>query len=275
MRYLMLLLFLGDFLPLNVLSQENADYTVFYTFQYVKDTIADSYSVPHQYILFGSQDTSFFYNYTQYQFDSIGRDFEERVGPAKDNLQLFEKVVLSQRFELLSELRVLKDFYNQHVFIVFPELGQSKFMQEPINLRWTLVSGIENVRGMACQRAETSYGGREYVAWFTDSIPIADGPYVFSGLPGLILKVEDKENWFRFEISQIIIKKQKRLRMPGFINQHVNHLMTRDEYVKQIREKKTNPKYPPGVLNITPEMKLRMQDNYKKRFDLLLEREIP
>ena len=271
----MLLLFLGDFLPLNVLSQENADYTVFYTFQYVKDTIADSYSVPHQYILFGSQDTSFFYNYTQYQFDSIGRDFEERVGPAKDNLQLFEKVVLSQRFELLSELRVLKDFYNQHVFIVFPELGQSKFMQEPINLRWTLVSGIENVRGMACQRAETSYGGREYVAWFTDSIPIADGPYVFSGLPGLILKVEDKENWFRFEISQIIIKKQKRLRMPGFINQHVNHLMTRDEYVKQIREKKTNPKYPPGVLNITPEMKLRMQDNYKKRFDLLLEREIP
>lgn len=37
---------------------------------------------------------------------------------------------------------------------------------------------------------------------FTD-IPIQDGPYKFSGLPGLILKIKDSENEFIYEMKSI------------------------------------------------------------------------
>ena len=41
------------------------------------------------------------------------------------------------------------------------------------------------------QKATTSYGGRDWIAWFTAEIPFQDGPYKFYGLPGLIVKMED------------------------------------------------------------------------------------
>src|SRR5690606_34206944 len=42
-------------------------------------------------------------------------------------------------------------------------------------------------------------GGRIYTAWFTQDIPINEGPYKFYGLPGMILKIEDTEKLFQFE----------------------------------------------------------------------------
>ena len=53
------------------------------------------------------------------------------------------------------------------------------------------------------QRAETEYGGRKWIAWFTTEIPFQDGPYVFQGLPGLILEIKDENNNFLFTLTQI------------------------------------------------------------------------
>ncbi|RXM57797.1 GLPGLI family protein [Chryseobacterium sp. CH1] len=34
------------------------------------------------------------------------------------------------------------------------------------------------------QKAETNYGGRNWIAWFTTELPFADGPLYFNGLFG-------------------------------------------------------------------------------------------
>lgn len=57
------------------------------------------------------------------------------------------------------------------------------------------------------QKAETDFGGRKWIAWFTNEIPINDGPYKFFGLPGLILKISDAEENFIFEIKGITKEK--------------------------------------------------------------------
>ena len=57
---------------------------------------------------------------------------------------------------------------------------------------WELLPETDSVGGYLCQKAETEYKGRNYEAWFCPEIPIDAGPYKFRGLPGLILKVEDK-----------------------------------------------------------------------------------
>ena len=48
------------------------------------------------------------------------------------------------------------------------------------------------------QKAETDFGGRHWIAWFSTALPFPYGPYKFSGLPGLILKISDTENKYDF-----------------------------------------------------------------------------
>jgi hypothetical protein len=50
-----------------------------------------------------------------------------------------------------------------------------------------------------CQKATATFKGRNYEAWFTQSIPFSDGPYKFSGLPGLILEIRDTQGHYVFQ----------------------------------------------------------------------------
>lgn len=52
------------------------------------------------------------------------------------------------------------------------------------------------------QKATTSFGGRNWNAWFTTDVPFQDGPYKFSGLPGLIVKVEDEAGDYSFDLKE-------------------------------------------------------------------------
>ena len=62
------------------------------------------------------------------------------------------------------------------------------------------IEGSESmmVLGYKCLKATCSFRGRDYVAWFTPEIQVSNGPWKFSGLPGLILKVEDMKGDFSF-----------------------------------------------------------------------------
>lgn len=64
--------------------------------------------------------------------------------------------------------------------------------EEPAgSLSWTITPTTATVAGYACQRATTSFGGRQWEAWFTRAVPVSEGPYKFYGLPELIVKVAD------------------------------------------------------------------------------------
>jgi hypothetical protein len=63
------------------------------------------------------------------------------------------------------------------------------------------------INNMNCQKAVADYKGRIWEAWFSKDYPISDGPYKFSGLPGLVVKIRDKENQHQFNLIQI--KKMK------------------------------------------------------------------
>lgn len=71
-----------------------------------------------------------------------------------------------------------------------------------VNLEWTLFDERKKIGNFSVQKAIGSYGGRTWVAWFTNEIPIPYGPYVFYGLPGLILEVYDTENEYNFSFIQ-------------------------------------------------------------------------
>lgn len=57
-------------------------------------------------------------------------------------------------------------------------------------LQWTFDDEKQTVLGYTCAKATTTYRGRSVTAWFAEELPYDAGPYCFSGLPGLIMKVE-------------------------------------------------------------------------------------
>lgn len=64
---------------------------------------------------------------------------------------------------------------------------------------WTLHDEKKIIIGYKCQRATCHFRGRDFEAWFAPDIPVKRGPWKFGGLPGLILKVYDKDNLYIFE----------------------------------------------------------------------------
>ena len=61
------------------------------------------------------------------------------------------------------------------------------------------VGGEAVILGYRCQKATCHFRGRDFIAWFAPAIPVKRGPWKFGGLPGLILKVQDKDGLYTFE----------------------------------------------------------------------------
>lgn len=63
---------------------------------------------------------------------------------------------------------------------------------------WQMVEATDTILGYTCHKANVTYAGRDYTAWFAPEIPINDGPWKFWGLPGLILRVIDNKELFEW-----------------------------------------------------------------------------
>ena len=68
---------------------------------------------------------------------------------------------------------------------------------------WKITDSTKTIMDYTCQMAVSDFRGRRWIAWFTPEIPISDGPWKLSGLPGLILKAYDTANHFHFSIVGI------------------------------------------------------------------------
>lgn len=68
-------------------------------------------------------------------------------------------------------------------------------------LNWTILDDTEKLKGYTIQKAITNYHGIKIIAWFTEDIPVSVGPRIFSGLPGLIMKL--KMNMANYEVEKI------------------------------------------------------------------------
>lgn len=77
------------------------------------------------------------------------------------------------------------------------------------SFKWVLHNNQKVILGYSCKKATTSFAGRDYIAWYSIDIPIADGPYKFNGLPGLIFSIYDTEKHYSFNISSIKNIKKK------------------------------------------------------------------
>ncbi|MFV0392483.1 MAG: GLPGLI family protein [Paludibacteraceae bacterium] len=108
-----------------------------------------------------------------------------------------------------STLNVFKNYPKDKVTVTDRAAlaGNFKYSEDKINFKWKLQQGSATICGYRCKKATTTFRGRNYTAWYAPDIPNSDGPWKFSGLPGLILKVSDDTDDYSFVC--VAIEKQK------------------------------------------------------------------
>ena len=90
------------------------------------------------------------------------------------------------------------------------------------------------VLGMECKKATTNFRGRYWEVWYTEDIPISQGPWKLCGLPGMILKA----NCPKFMLIEAISIKNKNLEPVTFYN-YLNYKyapIDRMEYLKKVHK---------------------------------------
>jgi len=81
--------------------------------------------------------------------------------------------------------------------------GNYIYNEDKHEFKWNIDKDTTSILGYTCQKATTTFRGRNYIAWFALDIPSNNGLWKFGGLPGLILKISDDKHNFSFECSGI------------------------------------------------------------------------
>lgn len=103
---------------------------------------------------------------------------------------------------------------------------------------WEISADTTSIGGIVCQKATTRFGNRKWVAWFAPSIPISDGPYKFHGLPGLILKLSDEQNYWNFDLASI--KNINKSLSISFLNKTPQPLKSKEEFLAKKKYMRDN-----------------------------------
>lgn len=89
------------------------------------------------------------------------------------------------QYKVTKEYPSFKTYLNERV-------GRDSYkVLEDEKQNWTILAETQQIGEYKAQKATTKWGGRDWTAWFSTDLPFQDGPYKFSGLPGLIVKLED------------------------------------------------------------------------------------
>ncbi|WP_312082221.1 GLPGLI family protein [Epilithonimonas hominis] len=145
-----------------------------------------------------TKDGSKYYSYTVFNSDSIMK------------VDLEKQLAATGSINVKSDMRKgnvrysVTKTYPDYKINLHRRLGMDSYnISDDRKINWKISSEKEKIGEWNVQKAEADFAGRHWIAWFSTEIPIQDGPYKFRGLPGLIIKIEDKTGSHKMELKGI------------------------------------------------------------------------
>lgn len=131
-----------------------------------------------------------------------------------ENLDIKDSI---KRIKSENEINLTKDrtkaqkiFYlnksNQFYINSYINNQDNYLIKDSFEHNWKIENEIKTILNQKCQKATTTFRGRNYIAWFSTEIKHPFGPWKMNNLPGLILEVYDDQNFFRIDAVNIIKK---------------------------------------------------------------------
>ncbi|MUP44743.1 GLPGLI family protein [Gramella sp. BOM4] len=100
------------------------------------------------------------------------------------------------------DYNLFKDHENEEIWFIEKIFKDKvKYREKLESQNWTITTETKEIAGYTANKASCKYRGRNYTAWFTPQIPIAEGPYKFYGLPGLIVEIYDDPQDYHFQLK--------------------------------------------------------------------------
>ncbi len=166
-----------------------------------------------------------------------------------------DSIIAVQKYTQLSTLPMFK---TNHV--IYKDLNKGEityseiidkinfgYIEQIKDIKWKLSNEKKTILTYECYKAETQFYGRNYIAWYTKDIPYSDGPYKFSGLPGLILKVNDDNDNFQYDAISISKKNVNIIYDTNF--NKIDRIKLRDSKINNIIKRKPDVKLNPMEKN--------------------------
>ncbi|MBK1895631.1 GLPGLI family protein [Chryseobacterium sp. YIM B02567] len=127
--------------------------------------------------------------------------FRENHGRTADSTRIHKgNRWLQTGFE--NQFYVKKDLAKNKISKIISNREDDFLLPIEDDLQWNISSEKKKIGTYNAQKATLTYGGREWTAWFTNDISIHDGPYIFNGLPGLIVSIADSTGDYNFHLIQ-------------------------------------------------------------------------
>ena len=130
-------------------------------------------------------------------FEKTGKKFTDSTDakPKYYTTQVYDEGNIIYKNLRDSILIFREDFKKSAIIVNEPKLPK---------ILWQISDEKKMVYVYECQKATTFFRGRNYTAWFTRKIPIANGPWKLHGLPGLILEFQTDDNKYRMKFVRIV-----------------------------------------------------------------------
>lgn len=135
-----------------------------------------------------------------------------------------------------------KDFKKKELIVHTGIMFKNYLIDDTLsNFKWKITKERKKILKYSCIKATTRFRGRNYEAWFTEDIPIQNGPWKFCGLPGLIVKICDDKQSFIYHLTEIDFKirfDEKILELPKeyIKNGTISHEAFMGLYKKKLEE---------------------------------------
>lgn len=206
-----------------------------YLFKYKPDTLNRNHIVQEFFRFQISQDKAFFISENKLKFDSI---FVAQFNTNRTNIDMRNFSNKPKSNFLIIQTNDGSDYYER--------IGETVFSyNSPMIKDWKLSNENKTINGIECKKAEVRYKGRDWTAWYSTTLPFPYGPYKFSGLPGLIVKITDKTGDFDYELVKSVATSNLKERTVTVNKMHYEKakLVTKDELIRVRKNFRDNIKH--------------------------------
>lgn len=163
-------------------------FRVHYEMDYKPDSLQDQY-VRKNMILDVNDNKNRFYSYKLYRSDST-MIANEKTGKMTMSKSMDYEFMVIKKPLLKENIKIYRVLYDTY------ELKED----QPI-FDWKILSDKKTLNNVICQKATLKFKGRQWEAWFSTELPYSEGPYMFNGLPGLIISMYDTNKNYIFNFS--------------------------------------------------------------------------
>ncbi|WP_288244098.1 GLPGLI family protein [uncultured Chryseobacterium sp.] len=157
----------------------------FYEYKYIPDINNKKEVKDEMMLLDVDSKGSMYYSHKKFVSDSIMiASIKKQIGGGRVSIE-------NKRNIGDINYKVTKSYPDFNTYF-FTQISSDQYkIKEDQKPEWKILTEKQKIGEYNAQKATTSFGGRDWIAWFSTEIPIQDGPYKFYGLPGLIVKLED------------------------------------------------------------------------------------